>query len=373
MSGCFFFAGGGTGGHIYPAIAVAERIARLEPTAKIHFLCSSRAIDGQILTKAGFAFTPLPAKGFSARPRQFVGFLRSFVQSTKLSRELLVASDNPVVVGVGGFAAAPACLAAHRLKVPLALINVDIVPGKANRLIGKWAGDIFVQFDDTRRGFVRCKGTVHVVGCPLRADFDDPQPNRARQELGLDQSRRVLLITGASSGAQNINQAICELLPKLDSFAQTWQIVHLTGIQNLDRVGHRYQQARIPHKVVGYYDRMADLYAASDLVIGRSGAVSVAEYAASNVPSICMPYPYHKDKHQYHNAGKLVEVGAAVIVDDVPDLTDRVEWLWEELEDLMSHHDKRQEMAQACRQVARPDAAEKIVKSLLQISDRLQG
>ena len=366
MTRSFFFAGGGTGGHIYPAIAVAERITRLEPAAQIRFLCSSRPIDGQILDKAGFQAIPLPAQSFSARPRQLVAFILSFWRSYQIARERIASSPHPVVVGVGGFAAAPAALAAHRLKVPLALINVDIVPGKANRLIARWASEIFVQFEDTRRAFARYPDRVHVVGCPLRTDFDMPQPDRARKELGLDPSKKVLLVTGASSGAQNINEAICELLPKLDRFSDGWQIMHLTGAGNLDPVSRRYQHARIPHRVVGYYDHMADLYAASDLVIGRSGAVSVAEYAASGVASICMPYPYHRDRHQYLNAGKLVEAGAAVIVDDVPDLTDRVEWLWEELEDLLVHDDKRHEMAVACRQAARLGAAQRIARDLLE-------
>jgi len=365
MSRSFFFAGGGTGGHIYPAIAVAERIAKLEPAARIHFLCSNRPIDSQILGKAGFQFTPLPAMGFSVRPTKIIGFISSFWHSTQIVRRQIAASDDPVVVGVGGFAAAPAALAAHRLKVPLALINVDIVPGKANRFIARWADAIFVQFDDTRLAFAKCRDRVLVVGCPLRTDFDAPQPDMAREQLSLDRSRKVLLVTGASSGAQNINQAICELLPKLDAFADDWQIVHLTGTRNFDQVSQRYQQAKIPHKVAAYYDQMADLYAAANLVIGRSGAVSVAEYAASGVPAICMPYPYHRDRHQYLNAGKLVDVGAAVIVDDVPDLADRIEWLWEELEDLMCRDDKRREMAQACRQIACPDAAAKIAEHLL--------
>jgi UDP-N-acetylglucosamine--N-acetylmuramyl-(pentapeptide) pyrophosphoryl-undecaprenol N-acetylglucosamine transferase len=370
MSRCFFFAGGGTGGHIYPAIAVAEQIARLEPGARIHFLCSSRPIDSRILGKAGLHFTALPAKGLSSRPWQLPSFVSAFWQSVKIARGLLASAEHPVLVGVGGFAAAPAAWAAHRMRVPLALINVDIVPGKANQLIARWAQAIFVQFADTRQAFGQYADRVHVVGCPLRTDFAAPQPDRARAEVGIDVSKKVLLITGASSGAQNINQAICELLPRLEAFAGQWQIVHLTGTQNLDQVSLRYQQARISHKVLGYYDRMADLYAASDLAIGRSGAVSVAEYAAAGIPSICLPYPYHRDRHQVLNAGKLVAAGAAVIVDDVPDLAGRVERLWKELQDLMSHEDKRHEMSQGCRQVARPQAAETIAQDLLRSPNR---
>jgi UDP-N-acetylglucosamine--N-acetylmuramyl-(pentapeptide) pyrophosphoryl-undecaprenol N-acetylglucosamine transferase len=120
---------------------------------------------------------------------------------------------------------------------------------------------------------------------------------------------------------------------------------------------------------VSYFDDMADLLSAADLVIGRSGAVSVAEYSAAAVPSICIPYPYHKDKHQYLNAGKLVEVGAAVIVDDLPDEKDRSEWLWEELEGLMKDQEMREGMVEGCRIIASPDADRKIAEQLLKMAE----
>jgi UDP-N-acetylglucosamine--N-acetylmuramyl-(pentapeptide) pyrophosphoryl-undecaprenol N-acetylglucosamine transferase len=157
-------------------------------------------------------------------------------------------------------------------------------------------------------------------------------------------------------------------LGKLERFADAWQVVHLTGLDHYETVLPRYAGTRLARRVQGYYDHMSDLLAAADLVVGRSGAGSVAEYAVAGVPSICMPYPHHKDMHQYLNAGKLVEVGAAVIVDDLPDVDDRVGWLWEELEDLMTHDGKRREMAEACRLVARPNAASDIARRLLEMA-----
>nr|MBP8303831.1 glycosyltransferase [Phycisphaerae bacterium] len=196
MNRDFFFAGGGTGGHIYPAIAVAERITRLEPTARVQFLCSGRSIDRRILDGAGLPWIPLPAQGFSARPGQVLGFVSSFRQSYRIARSRIASGSNPSVVAMGGFAAAPVALAARRLRVPMALINVDLVPGKANRLIARWANAIFLQFEETRRAFARHPERVRVVGCPLRTDFDMPRPERARRELELDPSKKVLLITG---------------------------------------------------------------------------------------------------------------------------------------------------------------------------------
>ena len=364
----FFFAGGGTGGHIYPAIAVAERIVGLEPEAKIHFFCSSRDIDEQVLSKTGFEHTKLPAKGFSLRPNKLIDFLCSFLRSCRIAKQIIAESSSPVVVGTGGFVGAPVCWAAHKLKIPVVLLNVDIVPGQANKIIARWADEIFVQFEDTASYFAKSKATVYITGCPLRSGFDNPQPNRAIERLGLDKDKKVLLITGASSGSENINRTVCLLLTKLNSFADDWQIVHLTGRVNFDETKEKYGDAKIAVKVVKYFDDMADLLSACDLVVGRSGAVSVAEYAAAMAPSICMPYPYHKDRHQYLNAGKLVDAAAAVIVDDLPDEEDRAEWLWEELEELMKNDDKRGEMAENCGAIAGREAALRIAEELLKMA-----
>lgn len=361
----FFFAGGGTGGHIYPALAVAGRLAELDHEARIHFFCSSRQIDSRILSRAPCSFSELPARGLSMRPGALIEFCCALRKSYRIAKQTLATSENPAVVGIGGFVAAPVCFAAYKLKLPVALINVDILPGRANKLIARLADEIFVQFADTAECFRKSKARISAVGCPLRAGFTRPQPEKAIDELALDKSKKVLLITGASSGADNINRAVCSLLDRLGNFADCWQVVHLTGLANLQKVKGRYAGAKIAHKVVGYYDDMANLLAAADLVVGRSGAVSVAEYAAAAVPSICMPYPYHKDRHQYLNAGKLVEAGAAVIVDDLPDEQDRAEWLWEELEELMKDDQKRSEMRANCKTVAKVDAAAVIARRLL--------
>ncbi len=366
MSKCFFFAGGGTGGHIYPAIAVAEQIIKLEPDAKIHFFVSTRSIDARILTQTGFEYTRLPAKGFSIRPGKLIGFCTSFLKSYRIAKQAIAESENAVVMGVGGFVAAPVCFAAHKLKVPVELLNVDIVPGRANKIIARWADEIFVQFEDTAECFAHRGAGVNVVGCPLRSGFGNPEPEKVMEQLGLE-NKKILLITGASSGSENINRAVCSLLEKLADFADDWQIVHLTGAGNYEEVGQMYAETKIGHKVLDYFDDMPSLLSAADLVVGRSGAVSVAEYAAASVPSICMPYPYHRDRHQYLNAGKLVEAGAAVVIDDLPVRKETAEWLAEELEELMKDEKKLKEMAKACKAIARLDAGLKIAERLLKI------
>jgi len=368
MSGrCFFFAGGGTGGHIYPAIAVAEQIKKIEPTAKIHFFCSTRNIDSQILTQTSFEYTKLPARGFSFRPGRFIDFFTSFLKSCRMAKKAIAESNDSIVIGVGGFVAAPVCWAARKLKVPIFLMSIDIIPGRANKMIGHFADEIFVQFEETKQYFGKKQSKIHVVGCPLRSGFNNPEPNKAMKDLGLDENKKILLITGASSGSENINKAVCSLLDKLNTFANDWQIVHLTGAANYEKVSQKHVGAKINHKVLEYFDDMPNLLAAADLVVGRSGAVSVAEYAAAAVPSICIPYPHHKDRHQYLNAGKLVEAGAAVIVDDLPDEKDRAEWLWEELQELMKNEKQRRQMKIKCRTIAKLAAADRIAERLLKM------
>ena len=364
----FFFAGGGTGGHIYPLLSIAEQVLVRRPDARIHFFHSTRSVDQRVFEKIPYERTPLPATGLSFHPMKLLRFVSTFHQSCRQAKDLMAACPHPVVIGAGGFVAAPVCRAGRKLGAPVALINVDLLPGRANKLSARWADEIFVQFEESKDCFKHSRAVVSTVGCPLRSSFAHPDPERVKGDLGLDRGKNILLITGASSGSMRINEAVCELLPQLAQFADGWQIVHLTGLDNYAMVLNKYNGAQITHKVLDYYDNMADLFAATSLVVGRSGAVSVAEYAVAGVPSICMPYPHHKDKHQYFNAGKLVEVGAAVIVDDVPDLEDRAGWLWEELEDLMTHDDKRREMSQACQQVARPGAAGEIADHLLRMA-----
>ena len=362
----FFFAGGGTGGHIYPAIAVAERLIEFDPAAKVRFLCSGREIDSRILAQSGFDYTPLPMTGFSFRPSRLADSFSSFVKSYRIARAAIAESENPVVIGIGGFASGPTCSAARKLGVPIVILNVDIVPGRANKIIARWADEIFVQFDDTRRHFTKSNARVNAVGCPLRRAFDDMDPARAMKQFGLEKDKKILLVTGASSGAANINDAVCRLLDKLDQFTDTWQIVHLAGLMHFEKIESKYAEAKISHKVLAYCDDMPSLLAAAHLVVGRSGAVSVAEYAAASVPSICLPYPYHKDRHQYLNAGKLVEAGAAVIADDLPDPAERAERLWKELERLMENESKLSEMTENCRPIANVQAASSIAKRLLE-------
>jgi UDP-N-acetylglucosamine--N-acetylmuramyl-(pentapeptide) pyrophosphoryl-undecaprenol N-acetylglucosamine transferase len=364
----FFFAGGGTGGHIYPATAVAAAIRKLDPTANIHFFCSNRAIDAKILKEEGYDFTPLPATAFSARPDRFLKFAAMYLRSVRQVKGLMAGKHPAVMVGIGGFASAPAVTAASKVGVPVAVLNVDMVPGKANKVMARQARKVFVQWADTSKYLGSTGAEIVVSGCPLRDGFGKADRAAVLGKLELDASKKTLLITGGSSGAHNVNRAVGACAAKMAKFAGGWQVVHVTG-PGIDEVRKAYEGAEISHKVVEYYHRMPELMSSVDIVVGRAGAVSVAEYAAAGVPAIMLPYPYHKDQHQRLNGEKLVEVSGGVIVEDRPDdPAATADDLWSRLDDLMGDSQKLAGMAAAAKSVGRPAAAAQIAGVLAEMA-----
>ena len=360
----YFFAGGGTGGHIYPALAVAEQIVKKGDPHSMLFFCSSREIDARILSRSGYEFLPLPAVGFSKSHRQLFQFCMQLVKSYYFVKHILMAyRKNAVVIGTGGFVSAPVVFAAKALKIPVYIVNTDSVPGKANRFLARYAKKIFVQFEQSRVYFP--KRDIEVVGCPLRSDFQRPSRHKAFSDLALEEGKKMLLVTGASSGASNINDAMLSVMGELADFSADWQVVHLTGVLHIDEVQRAIEGLDISYHAVDYYDDMPSLLAVADVVVGRAGAVSVAEFAAAGVPAICLPYPYHKDKHQTKNAQVLVDAGAAVIVDDNTDSPARTaNDLLVVLKDLLGNESKRTAMAAAAKDIGITDAASKILDSV---------
>ncbi len=355
-----FFAGGGTGGHIYPALAVAEKLSS-DQNIDVCFFCSERPVDRSILEKTPYKFECLPARPLSASPMFLIGFIVSIYKACVK----LIKAGDAVVVGVGGFVAAPVVVAAKILGKPLAFINVDIVPGTANRRLARLASKIFVQFEYTKDKFGKGKFEVIVCGCPLRGEFDNPAPGSVKADLGLDPDKKILFITGASSGAHNINMVMSLLTEKLSAYNKQWQIVHLTGAGKKGDLKRRYVNYGLQCRVLEYTDSMAAILAATDVVIGRCGAVSVAEFIAAAVPAICIPYPYHQDDHQRLNAMQMVNKGGAVIVNDFKDdFQHTAEELWTALEPMLSDAALREKMRHSVESMSKPNAAEFIAATL---------
>lgn len=317
------FAGGGSGGHIFPAVAVAERIAAHTPDAAMSFLISQRPLDAELIRaeRPGGRepeFTALPAQPFGLGPARLRRFLKGWRPSVKQVRaqlrELKSHYGRVVVVGTGGFVTAPAFKAARAERVRSALVNLDAVPGRANRWAASHATKVFTAADTGPDSWVRVPPVVRAAS--IGGDQD-----ACREALGLDAKRHVLFVSGGSQGAKSVNDLMLAFLdehgPKM--VKNGWQVVHQSGAEQRDALAEAYREHGVDAVVRPVFAEVGLCWGAATVALGRGGAGTVAEAWANRVPLIVMPYPYHKDQHQALNARPLETFGLAVVKKDLID------------------------------------------------------
>jgi UDP-N-acetylglucosamine--N-acetylmuramyl-(pentapeptide) pyrophosphoryl-undecaprenol N-acetylglucosamine transferase len=355
MSNHYVFAGGGTGGHLYPGIAVAHALRAREPDAAITFMTTSRPLDRDLLAPTDFNQQPQNVQPFTMHPLHLPRFLLAWQRSVSAAKRWLRANRPRAVLGLGGYAAGPPVVAAAALGIRIALLNPDAVPGRANRHLARRADLVVLQWDVSRDLFppaVSCR----TLGCPIRAAFAQPDPAAGRRQFGLAAGRPVLLVTGASQGAHTVNQAVLRVWPTFHHAHPDWQLLHLTGPAAEAQVQAAYAQAGAPAQVLSFTHDMPLALATADLVVSRAGASTLAELTALGKPSILLPYPYHKDRHQHANAQVLVDQGAALLLEDRLD-ADRNEPPLRAALDRLADAQTRGAMAQAAASLGRPAAA----------------
>ncbi len=317
-AGLIAFAGGGTGGHLYPMLAIAREVHQRCPDTRFLFFTTSRPIDDRLIDQSfGDDIArriPQPVKPLPRSLRDAPGFYTAWRASLRLCRNTLSDQEPDVVIGSGGYGSAPAVCSARKLRIPTALLNPDARPGRANRYLASKADVVFAQWLTTRTFFQKSVD-IRVVGCPVRAEFADPDRSAGMRRFGLDGAKKTLLVTGASQGAQSINRAMASAASDWQ-WPGDWQILHLTGQADLEFVRSAYAARRLPARVLAYTDDMPEALAAADLVLARAGASTLAEITACGRPSVLMPYPYHRDRHQDANAAVLTNAGAARMIQD---------------------------------------------------------
>lgn len=367
----FVFAGGGTGGHLLPGLAVAKELQARCADAKIHFFVTDRKIDEQILSQAGYSYTQQMVEPFSLKPWGFLTFSYGLLGSIRDAAKALAILRPAAVLGMGGFAAGPAGRVAGKLKIPLALLNPDAQPGLANKWLAKRAAKIFVQWETTAQALAtRTQAELLVTGCPVRKQIYLATRQEGIDRFGLDANKKVLLVPGGSQGAMNVNRTVIELLPQLDTLSDYWQILHLTGPGKLEVVQQAYEQAatKIDYKLVDFTTDMPQALAAADLVLGRAGASSLAEFTAKRLPAVLMPYPYGRNQHQRANARCLADVGAAIIVPDKCDAKANAAAVGNVLLDLMTSEEKLTAMSAAYEPLFKENAAGQVAEELLKLA-----
>jgi UDP-N-acetylglucosamine--N-acetylmuramyl-(pentapeptide) pyrophosphoryl-undecaprenol N-acetylglucosamine transferase len=361
------FAGGGTGGHLYPGVSVAQALADIMPGAKALFLCTARPIDRTILQTTGFEFIEQPI----VPPKRSVGGLLSFFKSWRETKDLLkrvLRERRPAaVLGLGGYAAGAAVKLAAQRGIPCAILNPDVIPGQANQYLARYVRAICAQFEATREHLSPAQNSkCRITGCPIRPEMLAlPARADAAARLGLKPDLATLLITGASQGAATVNDAIIGTLSGMK--LQGWQILHLSGKDHATAVRDGYRADGIDAAVIDFTPAMADVLATADLAVCRAGASTVAELCACGIPSILMPYPFHKDMHQRANAQVLAGAGAAILLDDARDREKNAGKLRPILESLMFDTTRRAEMSAAAQRLAVPDAALRVANVMTEI------
>jgi UDP-N-acetylglucosamine--N-acetylmuramyl-(pentapeptide) pyrophosphoryl-undecaprenol N-acetylglucosamine transferase len=362
-----FLAGGGTGGHLYPGLAIAEAILALEPQAAIAFSCTRRPIDRTVLAGCGFSVTKIGARPFTKKPWTWPGFILSLILSGNQARRRLREFCPDVVVGLGGFGSYAPVRVGQKYGAATAILNPDIVPGRANRRLGRRADRVFCQFQETAAAFGPCG---RATGCPVRPSLLGATREAGLAEFGLDPARRTLLVTGASLGARSVNRAVVAVL-KDRGLPQGWQALHLTGHGEYEEVAAAYRVLSVAAAVRPYTDRMGLAYAAADLAVARAGASTIAELLAVGLPAVFLPYPYHRDQHQMRQARAVEALGAAIVVEDRPGDPGTWRRLAEVLFAVAGDGARLAGLAERARGAGRPRAAEEIARQILQLADRV--
>lgn len=339
-------AGGGTGGHLFPGIAVAEAARRRDPMTEIVFVGSPRGIEARVVPNAGFALELLP--GAPLRGLGVVGkatAVGALARGTVGARALVARFKPDAIVGLGGYASAPAVLAGKLARVPIVLLEQNAKPGMTTRLLARLADRVCVSFPDTVRGFPA--GLAVCTGNPVRIFATSATARQA----GL-----TIAIVGGSAGAHRLNEAGPALRAALADVPGL-RIVHQTGLAEEAAVRTAYAGAA-GVDVRAFITDMGAVYAAADLIVCRAGATTIAELAAQGLPAIFVPYPHAADDHQRANAEALVHAGAARMVLDHQATGRR---LAEEVRELVAAPEALPEMRRRMRQFARPDAAERVL------------
>lgn len=353
--------GGGTGGHIYPALSVARCLAGDE----LLYVGTAEGPEAQIVPEHGVPFQPVPSRKLSRRgaPHQLVGALAVNAWGVLAAMGLLRRFRPDVVLGTGGYASAAMMFAAGLLRFPTVIHEANSVPGRANVLLSKLATRIALTYAATESYFPR--GKTIVTGMPVREDLLTADPAPARSKYGLHADQPTLLICGGSQGAESLNRAVLEALPELGQSGL--QVVHQTG---KDKYAKVLEQVGTPppfYHPFAFEDQMPSLLAASSLVLCRGGSSTLAEVMALGLPAIVVPLASAVGDHQTGNAKALVAEGAAVLVKDAELNGAR---LLDEVRGILNDPPGFEKMRAASRRLGRPDAARRVADLLREVAGK---
>jgi len=357
-------SGGGTGGHIYPAIAIANELRSINPKLDIIFIGGKERLEAKIIPRYNFPFMAIPVEGF---PRNLtlrwfkviVKVISGFINSLSLLKRL----KPKVVIGTGGYVCGPVLLGAILLRIPAIIQEQNTVPGLTNRILGRFVDEIHIAFDEAAEYFKPEKTLL--TGNPVRREIASAKGDY--EKLGLNDAMMTIFVLGGSQGASSLNRAMMEALSLLESFAHKIQIVHQARDDDIDEVTSRYESSNITNLVQPFFNNIHDIYSLTDLMVCRAGAMTLAEVTACGLPAIVVPYPYATSDHQTKNAQAMQKNGAAILI-KTEELTG--ERLAKTIISLLEDEKSLTQMANASRKLGKPDAVETLAKAVLNLAKR---
>lgn len=347
----WIIAGGGTGGHLYPGLAVAEALQRLRPEAEVLFVGTANGIEARVVPAMGRKLALIEIEGVKNRGAgALLKALYQVPQSIGQSMGILAAFKPTAALGVGGYASGPMLMAAWLRRVPSFIQEQNAYPGITNRILSRFVRGVFTSLPNTT-GFADQK--VQLIGNPIRASIGPAAPSG---------DKFTLLVFGGSQGSRAINRAMAEAAPRLAERKERLRVIHQQGRDTAVDVAGAYKAAGIEADVRTYFDDMPAQYARASLAVCRAGATSLAELAAAGLPAVLLPFPFASDNHQEKNADVVAAAGAAVKLLDADASGERMA---EIIRTYMDQPAKLQTMAAAMAGLARPQAAEDLVRAVL--------
>jgi UDP-N-acetylglucosamine--N-acetylmuramyl-(pentapeptide) pyrophosphoryl-undecaprenol N-acetylglucosamine transferase len=349
---------GGTGGHLFPGLAVGHELRRRGCTVTL--MVSPKDVDQQVIQSiTGMEIVTLPA--VSLGRGGLFGCLSGLWQSFQVANACYSRQTPRFVLAMGGYISASPIIAAKRRGITTFLHESNSIPGRANRWLGRMVDGAFVYFPTA--GEKLSARRVETVGMPVRPEFLEPMSaNAARATLGLAPEGPVLLVMGGSQGAHMVNEMVLRYVPKLREAIPNLQFIHLTGVHDVESVRARYKTLGVPAMVQAFWNDMALALAAADVAVSRAGASSLAELAARQLPAVLIPYPSAANNHQFFNASAFVQSGAARMM---PQDTTTPAYLVQEVLELIGNASKRSAMKSALAKWHTPGAAAGIVDRIL--------
>lgn len=376
----YLFAGGGTGGHIYPALSLAQALTELDPDAEFLFVGSQRGLEKTIIPKYGYALRYLDIQALQRRLSwDTLVTLWKAIGALRTSRRLITDFQPDVVIGTGGYVSGPPVLVASWMRVPIVLQEQNALPGVTTKLLFPKADAVLLGYGVAQNRLSSKKGahrvSVYVTGNPIRADIGRVTREEGCRQLGLDPQKLTLLVFGASQGSRAINNTFFTVWQKL-ALRSDLQVLWQTGESQFATIKERLPQVEATEpglirygnlQLRAYIHEMPAALACADVVVSRAGAISLAEITAKGLPSVLIPLPTAAENHQEHNARALETAGAALVLlekDLAPDV------LFEKILLMVENTSLRQQMAEASKKLGKPEAAQNGAQIILNLATR---